>query len=243
MLPRPKEEQALLPPPKKPAPNSIEKIVRDESTNQIVGYYNPPSLSPEYPAPELVSISYTDQIPTVKGLPFWERLPDEPPSYYQAFAHFRDQPDNYPQTPVRLISRTASHLDIDPEVMESVAQTWLWDQRVQSYEDYADVLVQRARAKKIVVMESEHSRIADKFLEKAEEALDQQDLEKVSPFVIMEWAKAAVAMKRLSHRVSPEEADDGSNHLKDKNQNPGAIELSGENQKVQIVFNKDWQST
>lgn len=242
MLPKAQLPIEAPPKPNIPATKVVETIKRDENTNQIIGYYNPITLSPEYPAPELIPITYQDQIPTVKGNPFWERLPDEPPSYYHAFANFRDQPDNYPQAPVRLISRTAQHLDIDPEVMESVAQTWLWNERVQSYEDYADVLVQKARAKKIVVMENKHSAIADKLLEKAEEALEGQDLEKVSPFVIMEWMKAAVAMKRISLRVSPDQADDGEAH-KQNGKNPQGIELSGENQKVQIVFNKDWQST
>lgn len=246
-------------------PKFRDIVIREDAnpSGRILGYYNPPSLSPEYPEPQLVKLSWSTKIPLINGIPFWERLPEEPQDYYEAFSHYRDQdptdPSNInnsnnnqqyssvglgPYLGVRLLHKTANYFDMEPKKLEEIAELWMWPQRVETYESFGDLLVQQHKAKKIKIMDSAQLTLAQKIREKAMEAFEALDIDRLSPNQIREYLKTASEFERLALGLPEHEPAEGnpSDNKKFGNNTPG-IEVSGENQKVQIIYDNNWQSS
>jgi len=212
-------------------PKYRDSTIRDPNTARIIGYYDPKTLTAEYTMPELVKVSWTTGVPLVKGIPIWERLPNEPIAYYKAFEHFREQ-----HSP-RLLHKTARNFGADPEVVEIVSELWLWNQRVECYDQFSSILLEQERAKKIVVMESEHTKVADKLFQKTQEALDNLDPDDLNPAQILAFLRSATELQRLALGLPKDEPKDTNKESTPNNPN---INVSGD--KVQINFDPNWQS-
>ena len=207
-----------------------ELVVRDTETLQIQGYYDPKTLSPEYAKPRFIQVSWTTKFPMINGIPFWERIPNEVEDFYLAFCHYRDQ-----LTP-RLLSKTAQHFNIDPEILELTSQLWMWQDRVQEYDTYIAEYTKSMRSKEITLMETRHQKLAKKMLDLSEEAIEQFDIDELSPAQLVAFLKAATDLERISLGLTA----DGKDNKKDSSNTDTGINLSGENQKVQIIQTKDW---
>lgn len=211
--------------------NESSIVVRDDQ-RKIVGYYDPPTLTEEYEAPVLIQISHHTGVPIVHGKPFWERLPNEDIDLYDLFSHFRDQ-----DAP-RLLQHTAENFNVEPEVVEVVSQLWAWPERVETYDGYASLLAEKERARRIVVMEGTQTKVARKLFQQAQEILDSFTPGDYTPAQAVTLLKEAVALERLANKLPREEPME----VYDKKNQKGdpKINLSGEGQKVQINFTKDW---
>lgn len=213
------------------------------------GFFNPATLTPDYDEPEFIQFDpppktlpeYStlttsngrtlQHIPTIKGSPIWERLPNEPLPYYHAFTCFRDQ-DN-----PRVLRQVATLLRGDPEVVQIISDMWHWHLRTQAYDQYAKALQERTRAQKIVFMETEHSSIARNLLTKAQEALANLTAEDLTPALALELIKTGTQLERLANKLPPNAPEP---EPKDKQDNQTNLQVNGG--QVQVNFVEDWRS-
>lgn len=205
-------------------------VVRSNETKRLLAYYDPTTLDGEQ-QPRLQTVDWTHDVPTVNGIPVWERLPNEPDDYYQAFTLYRDQ-----QSP-RLIKMVAEEMDGDPEVVLLVSKLWLWEDRAKARDGYKDAKMEADRAAEVVVMKSSHGTLARKLLNKAKEAVDDLDTEKLSPYQLVEVIKLATVLERLSLDLPA-----GGPEARDSQRTNDGMELKVEGDKVQINLDPNWRS-
>jgi hypothetical protein len=217
---------------------------------RINGFFDPSTLTPEHDEPQFIefdpppadaalysTLSTTSNgrlshIPTVKGSPIWERLPQEPLPFYHAYTYYRDQ-DN-----PRSLKDVATALRGDPEVVYILSRLWHWDARSRAYDQYVNSLKERTRAQRIVLMETEHSEIARKLLSKAKASLETLTPEDLTPALMLELIKTGTGLERLANRL-PKDAPEEDKQ--DKRSHDTNVQVNGE--QVVVNFLEDWRSS
>lgn len=219
-------------------PKYIEPVVRDPDSQKIVAYYDPITLAPEYDEPALIQLNYTHGYPAVNGSPFWERLPNEPVQYHQAYVHYLGQTVSDPSNEdkkvmgARRLDMTAKNFQIAPRTLELVAEMWMWAQRAQAFDQYNARFAEAMQITVVNKMKSKHLELAEELFKKLRPELLDMDLKELSPAQLQSLLDQVIKLERISNNLpgdEPEKAQDG-----------GSINISGEGQKVQIIQTKDW---
>jgi hypothetical protein len=210
-------------------PKYSELCVRDPETGNISGYYDPSTLSPEYDAPRYVRLNYSTGVPVIDGVPFWERLPNEPMEYMEAFVHFRNQ------LAPRLVSKTAKHFNVSPRQLEVIAEMWMWNQRAEAFDGYIETYRTNQRKVEIVGVKAKHAKLADSLLQHIEPHLIElaKDASELEPDEMLNLMDRIIQLHRISHDL-PANAPEKSSS------NEEGVIINGDRPTVQIVQTKDW---
>jgi hypothetical protein len=233
---------------------------------ELEGYWDPASLSDEYDNPKLVPLRYDEGFPTIEdtGVPFWERLENEPPRYYEAFKRYRDYPyttvtaanasqasnltkNRLAQHKKRTLAKTAELLRTSSSTLATLAALYYWQYRASAYDRYRDEEAQIQLRADAVEMELTHAGIARRLLDKVTSALDEMEPEELTPQMMVEWLKSGVHLERLSRGKDPSKPASGSqgdsfgNDARQKNgvsigTNQGTVQ-------VQVIHTEEWRSS
>lgn len=126
-----------------------------------------------------------------KKAELWERQPDEGVKPWEAFVIYRDM------GPDRSIRKVAQQLKKSSTIIGRWSSEWDWQERVAAWEGEQDRLARADQVKKIAEMRRLQAQRGAKMQEKAMEALEQMEIEKLSPADVVRLMAEGAKLERL----------------------------------------------
>ncbi len=133
----------------------------------------------------------------------WEQQPGESAKAFEAFAAYRDMGTS------RSTAKVAQKLSKSKTLIDRWSGTWNWVERVRAYDRELDKQAHARAVQDVRQMTDRHIRIAMQLQRKALEALDQLDINKLSPKMQLAFLTKATEIERLN-RLSAAGMDDNS---------------------------------
>lgn len=142
----------------------------------------------------LVTVEYTDGIPSVDGLPVWERMEGEPLHYYDVFKEYRDM---VKLSGTRALSKLAIKYDVPGKVLSALSKVYHWQLRCRLFDSYEAMIRERKRQFDIEQLESRHSKAAAILLEQGL-AFVENHPEQLNPKVAIQMIEVGMKAGRLA---------------------------------------------
>lgn len=123
-----------------------------------------------------VPIELEDGIPTVEGIPFWERLDGEKLEYYKIFKEYRDMKytlagrDTMGYT-TRSLAKLAENLNTTGTLLMILSKIYHWGLRIKAYDYYKSIEISMKKQQVREELENKHSKYSNSLLEQAIEWL------------------------------------------------------------------------
>lgn len=145
-------------------------------------------------------LSYAEGFPTVgvTGIPFWERLPNEPVQYFAYFTRYLEQEGA--RTLHTLFEHTTKRLlqpPISGSLLHSLHTLYYWEVRARTYELFKEADRARFRVERAHQIEASQLEIADDLVKQAQGALGN-DFTKLNERTLVELLKMGIALQRIS---------------------------------------------
>lgn len=174
----------------------------------------------------ITPLYYQDGYPTTPdGVPFWERLDNEPVPYYEYFKSFRDdtyikslQTDNGNNTKVgsfvsksvgaRLLTRVANRVCVDRQILKTVSELYHWRLRAEAYDTFNKGELEKLRSAEVQYMQNKHMAAAEYIFDKSLKWLEQNH-EELNPNSALQWFQTAVELHRLSLGLPKDKPEQG----------------------------------
>lgn len=154
-----------------------------------------------------VTIDFEDGLPTVDGVPFWERLEGEPIPYYKMYKEYREMkyvtPENSNGSFTRSIAKLAESSGMSGKQLNALAKVYHWQLRVRAFDKYKELEKQISRQRDVTNLESKHARVSNQLLDQAVDYLLNHP-EQLSPKVAIDLADLAMKAGRLSLGLNPD---------------------------------------
>jgi len=152
-----------------------------------------------------IAIDFEDGLPTVDGIPFWERLEGEPIPYYKMYKEYREM--KYLTTGTETFSRSIAKLaetsGMSGKQLNALARVYHWQIRVKAYDRYKEIEKQLCKQNAVEHLESKHAKISNDLLDQAVLYLTTHP-EQLNPKVAIDLAKLAMDAGRLSLGLNPD---------------------------------------
>ncbi|MNB67101.1 hypothetical protein D3C75_135840 [compost metagenome] len=162
-----------------------EKILDCQSTDD---------LSDEDVDTALWDIIIDESIPTIDGVPVWERLDGEGVPYYNLFKEYREA---LYATGSRAVVKVATAHNILPKNLTLLSRVYHWQLRARAYDQYKKYEAERKRIFEVEKLESKHLKAADRLLEQAMEYFENHP-EQLDPKTAVQMLQTSFKMARLS---------------------------------------------
>lgn len=137
-------------------------------------------------------------IPTIEGLPIWDRLDGESIPYYKLFKEYREM--LYLEGS-RAIAKLARNHDIQGKVLSVLSKIYHWYPRVKAYDIYKDMQLAKKRQFEMQKMTNRHIEAANKLLEQGLLYLEDHP-EQLTPKEAIRMVELAIKSGRLSVGLS-----------------------------------------
>lgn len=168
---------------------------------------SPDDLSDETIELAKVTIDFEDGIPTIEGIPFWERLEGEPVPYYKMFKEYRElkylTEPNKGGSFTRSIAKLAESSGMSGKQLNALSKVYHWQLRVKAYDKFKEVERQLTRQRDIEQLETKHAKVSNQLLDQAVDYLLKHP-EQLSPKVAIDLADLAMKAGRLSLGLNPD---------------------------------------
>ena len=159
------------------------------------------------------TVIFQDGIPTLEGIPIWERFDEEPIEYYKYYTNYQMifEKNGYTSLP-----ETAKLLGVSVAALQGLARAYHWSIRVRAYARYQEAMYAAIRRKNQRITEGEHFQKAKALANKcADILLEDEYLCKMDPKDLIATFKIAAELQRISVGLSPTkpaEDTDGNNN-------------------------------
>lgn len=141
-------------------------------------YCNSPDDIPEDKFNQaVVKLDYEDGIPTIGGLPLWERLDGELISYYKIFKEYRDMKYNVTNITgstteittigTRSIGRLAETLNIPGRYLTILSKMYHWTMRIRAFDTFKMREIILKKQHQAEILENKHAKYSNELLEQA----------------------------------------------------------------------------
>lgn len=152
------------------------------------------------PIGAMMQVSYLEGLPTVDGLPIWEKLENEPIEYYQLFKRYRSMKDAKTQ---RAVYKLALESGMEARQLEILRQTYHWNVRVEAYDTYLaqerEVQLELRRQE----IEGKHANTAEKLYKLSSQYIEEHP-ELLTPKLALQMLDMAIKLERTSVGAHPE---------------------------------------
>jgi hypothetical protein len=186
-------------------------------------------------------ISYLEGLPTIYGIPIWEKLEGEPLDYFNLFKSYRGL---RALKGSRSIYQLSLESGIDTKKLECLRQIYAWQIRAIAFDKYSeelDVMLLKQKRKEV---ENEHQKIGEKLFKECSTYI-LNNIQLLTPKTALEWADMAVKLQRISLGMMPDKPGTGNpepNIQVNVNNATPATDSRGENG-VGVTGNKDEDAT
>lgn len=143
----------------------------------------------------ILPVEYDEGIPTLDGLPIWERFDGETLDYYKLFKEYREMA--YLNGGSRSIAKLSGQTTIAGRHLSALSKVYHWQLRCKAYDAYKKVVRERKRQFEIEKLESKHMRASEILLEKGLEYIEDHP-EQLSPKIALSMIETAMKAGRLS---------------------------------------------
>jgi hypothetical protein len=167
----------------------MEKMIDYETTDDV----------PD-PVLELATqeVDLDEGIPTLAGVPIWERLDGEAIHYYKLFQEYREM---LYLTGSRAIAKLARNRNIEGKVLSVLSKVYHWQLRVKAFDLYKKMEAARKKQFEIENMIESHTKASKKLLEYGLAYIEDHP-EQLSPKVAIQMVEVAMKSGRLSLGLS-----------------------------------------
>lgn len=158
-----------------------------------------------------LSIDFEDGMPIVEGVPLWERLDGEPIDYYKLFKSYRDE---LYVSGARAVAKVAQTFGVLGRNVSALAKVFHWQLRCRAYDLFRKLEADRKRQYAIELLETKHSKAADKMMEQALEYMESHP-EQMNHKHAIAMMQLAMKAGRLALGLNPEKpgSTDGSPNI------------------------------
>lgn len=122
-------------------------------------------------------VDYLGIVPTIEGMPIWDRLPNERMDYYIAFKMYRDSKftsldsSDYLVTS-RNIRSFSKDIAVPANFILYLSRMYSWEERLRAYDIWIDIQIEEQKHRNIAYMQNKHMHIAEDLCAKALNYLD-----------------------------------------------------------------------
>lgn len=173
----------------------------------LINIDTPDALSDEIVDNAKIAINFDDGMPTIDGIPFWERLEGEPIPYYKMFKEYRELKyvdiANKGVSLTRSIAKLAENSGMSGKQLNALAKVFHWQSRVKAYDYFKEYERQLTRQRDVELLECKHAKISNQLLDQAVEYLLGHP-EQLSPKVAIDLATLAMKSGRISVGLNPD---------------------------------------
>lgn len=153
-------------------------------------------------------VDWNEGFPTIHGVPIWERLEGELPSYFKLFQAYRTQLET--GMGARSMQKLAALTQTPSKALLALSQLYHWKLRVISYDTYQLRVRENIRNQMVTSMESKHARAAEKLFDSCAMVLDEDRISSMSNKDLIETMKMATELHRISMGLFPNKPMDAS---------------------------------
>lgn len=173
-------------------------------------------------------LDFDDGIPTLEGLPIWERFEGETLEYYSLFKHYREMPYNEGS---RAMSKLSAARNIPGRSISALSKIYHWQLRCRAYDAYKKTELHRRRQLDIEKLEGKHTATAEKLLAQSMEYLENHP-EQMNPKLALQMVQVAMKAGRLALGLNPDKPgdtnDSGSTNINiQQNSSYSPVEATG----------------
>ncbi|MGL5918908.1 MAG: hypothetical protein ACRCZQ_00155 [Bacteroidales bacterium] len=143
-------------------------------------------------------ITYYDDVPTLSGVPIYERLDGEPIPYYKLFEAYRDMKLS---SPTRSIARLSEISEVPALQLTVLSRIWHWQLRAKPYDEYCERERSFIRQKEAEKLDNMLSKRGRDMLEMAFAYLDEHDMQ-LDPKTAIELIKTIAPITRVAAGMS-----------------------------------------
>lgn len=175
---------------------NIDRLVKAGLDKSLDIYLNHP------PEGLYFQISYLEGLPTIFGVPIWEKLEDEPLEYYNLFKRYRLLLD---EKGSRSIFKLHLESGIPARHLELLRNVYSWKMRTEAYDAYMEheqqVITQQAQ----IMTLGKHRKVANQIFDRCSDYILSHS-EELSPRTALQWAEFAVKLQRMSLGLQPDKS-------------------------------------
>lgn len=153
------------------------------------------------PADTFMPISYLEGLPTIEGIPIWEKLEYEPLEAYNIFKRYRAMRESSQKQ--RAVYKLALETGMEVRNLEILRQVYHWNLRVNAYDLYMDQERATQLEMRRVEIEGKHAEAAKKlFGISTEYLIGHADL--LTPKLALQMLDVATKLERISSGMAPD---------------------------------------
>lgn len=155
----------------------------------------------------VVKLDYEDGIPTIGGLPIWERLDGEVIPYYKIFKEYRDMKYDTVSTAnttneltivgSRSIGRLAERLNIPGRQLTMLSKIYHWAMRTRAFDNFKMREIALKKQRQAEELESKHAKYSNELLEQAITYLKQHPAQ-LNPKTALQMVEIGMKYGRIS---------------------------------------------
>lgn len=142
----------------------------------------------------LLNINLDDGLPSVDGLPIWERFDGETLDYYALFKEYREMPK---LQGTRALARLAESANVSGKYLGALSKVYHWALRCKLFDAYEAAVRERKRQFEIEKLETRHRSAASVLLEKGLSYLEAHP-EQLNPKTALQMVELGMKAGRLA---------------------------------------------
>lgn len=155
----------------------------------------------------VVRLDYEDGIPTVGGLPIWERLDGELIPYYKIFKEYRDM--KYETTTItgstnemvsignRSIGRLAEKMNVSGRQLTILSKIYHWAMRCKAFDTFKIREITLKKQRQAEELECKHAKFSNELLEQAMKYLKEHPAQ-LNPKTALQMVEIGMKYGRIS---------------------------------------------
>lgn len=154
-----------------------------------------------------LTVEYLGEVPSIQGMPIWDRLPGERQDFFNVFKIYRDSryfllDDGSQVVTSRTIGGLSQTLMIPGATMQYLSKLYAWDVRIAAYDSYMLRMQQRRQMQIANILQSDHLKIAQSLSKKAYSALN--NCSNLQPKEAIQLLDLSYKLARLSIGLLPD---------------------------------------
>lgn len=146
----------------------------------------------------LMRVDYDEGIPTIEGLPIWERIDGELLDYYKLFKEYREMMHI---TGSRAIAKLAANHNLEGKLLSVLSKVYHWQSRCKAYDLFKKMELAKRHALEVERMNAKHTGASNLLLEAGLKYLEDHP-EQLNPKVALQMVEVAIKAGRLSVGLS-----------------------------------------
>lgn len=154
----------------------------------------------------ITNIDFDEGIPTIDGLPMWERLDGELMDYYKLFKEYREM--LYVRGS-RALAKLGDQHKIEGRYLAALSKMYHWQLRCRAFDTYKRMEREAMRQREIEKLEHKHAEASALLLERGLQYLEDHP-EQLNPKVAIQMVQVAMKAGRLAVGLNPDKPGIGS---------------------------------